>query len=293
MAGSYITSDDWAKIQHSLGVEAAARWRRDNGIQINDEAVSPSDRYESSGELPAQDEAAYAAAGQDMGAGAVPLSAGGPDPGYGMEPDLAVNPGETEDETADAGGATSLAAKPSASLNAKGLDILDASRKNVAAIYDQAAQRLRDVYRGPSTGEMLVAMGAAMLKPTGSGSFGEALGNALGVMPEYLRGRREYHNAYGKELAALQRAYAHDITGLEGRYLTASGKAPPQSHAAADQTGGRFWTSGPLVGMPIAPPDQIAYALEHQSDPEVVSVFNRQYGRNAIQVYAQTYVGGQ
>lgn len=274
----YISSDEWGRIQGSLGVRRAADWRQKNGIQVSDEAASPSDHFGGSAEMALPSD--FAMEGGEL-------------------------PPQSEDEYNDA--SASLAARPleadeaslavpggrASTLAAKGADVLEGSRRNITQLYEQAAERLKGLYHAPTTGEMLIAMGAQLMKPTASGSFGEALGNALGVVPEYMKNKREYSNAYGKELADLQKSYMTGITGLEGRYITASGKLPPAGHASADALGVKFWTSGPLTGMPIAPPDRIAGLLQYQNDPAAKAAFNASYGPNAADVYIAQFGGSQ
>lgn len=288
MAGRFIHSDDWGNMVRGLGEARARRELEARGWSVNDEAQSASDYAGGSakqmamppdfategGELPAQNEDQYNDASRSLAA---------------LGPDEAARQPQGE--------LPPLAAKSSPSLAAKagvGDDILENSRKNISDIYEQAAERLKGLYHAPTTGEMLMAMGAAMLKPT-YGGFKEALGNAIGVIPNYMQARREYQNDYAKELAALQKGYASDVAGLQGRYITASmaaGKGP-QAHASADQLGQRFWTSGPLVGMPVAPPDRIAALMQFKDDPEAVSAFNRTYGVNADKYYISLTQGGE
>jgi len=272
--GGYISSDEWARMQRSLGVERANQWRVRNGISINDEAVSPSDHF---------------GGGVEM---ALPSD-------FAMED--SELPALTEDEAADSGLAVRLAARAPDELGAepsslsakpgspKGAAILDDGRRNIAALYEQAAEQLKSLYHAPSTGEMLISMGAALMKPT-MGGFGEALGNAVSTIPDYMKSRREYQSAYGKQLAELQRYYAHDMAGLQGRYLTAAVKGPgAKRYSGNPVTGTLFDTS---TGFPAPPPDRVMFLLRNANDPTVRSVFDSQYGPGASEYQISQY-GGQ
>lgn len=280
MGGQYITSAEWARMQRAMGVAGADQWRRKHNISINDEAVSPSDHFggpqemalpsdfgmDTGEELPPQSEDEYADAGNAM-----------------LGVPLAVRPPQADEQSDQEEAAPSLSARPSTSLAAKGESLLDGSRRNIAALYEDAAAKLKDLYHAPSTGEMLVAMGAQLMRPTGSGSFGEALGNALSVVPQFMQSKREYRNDYAKQLALLQRSYLGDMGTLEGRYITAASKAPPQRRVASDSvTGARYRTD---TGADVPSPERVAFLLQNKNDPMVRQVFDTQYGQGEADYY--------
>lgn len=114
---------------------------------------------------------------------------------------------------------------------------LEKSRKSIADIYDQAARDLQARYRGPSDKELLLAMGAAMLKPT-EGGFSEALGNAISVVPEFMKQKRSYQEELGQLMARGQYDKARALASLEGRALTAM--RPSSGNAVWSESLGRF-----------------------------------------------------
>lgn len=97
---------------------------------------------------------------------------------------------------------------------------LEQSRRSIADIYDKAAQDLQARYRGPSDKELLLAMGAAMLKPT-EGGFSEALSNAISVVPQFMQQKRTYQDQLSQLMARGQYDKARALASLEGRALTA------------------------------------------------------------------------
>lgn len=157
-----------------------------------------------------------------------------------------------------------------------GLDAaFDTQRRSVSDMYDQAAQQLQASYRGPGTSEMLLALGAGLLQPTRSGSFGEALGNGLqGVMP-IISARNQFHNTSAHELATLRLAKAKGLSDLQAKYMLARLKGPPARHFIADAQGHRFDTS---TAFDAPTPGRIAFLLQH---PEADAMFDGQYGPGA------------
>ena len=122
-------------------------------------------------------------------------------------------------------GAPSLAAKAT-SPAASNIDALMQQRqKSVAQMYDDAAQQLQQTYRGPGTNDLLLRMAAAMMQPTASGSFGDALANTMGAVPGYLDSRNNYQDQLSKQLATLRLSKAKDLGDLQEKYLEAQMKA--------------------------------------------------------------------
>ena len=136
-----------------------------------------------------------------------------------------------------AASASSAGAQPQAagSLDA----LLETRRKSVADMYDAAAKQLQDAYKGPGTNDILLALGAGLLQPTRSGSFGEAIGNAVGTMLPVMQERNRFHNTVAEKVAGLNMQKARDLGDLEEKYLTARLKAPPRPRVAWSDNLGR------------------------------------------------------
>lgn len=137
-----------------------------------------------------------------------------------------------------AASAPTMGAQPQAPQG--GLDaLLDCRRKSVAEMYDAAAQQLQAAYKGPSTNDLLLALGAGMLQPTRSGSFGEAVGNSLQSMLPFLQERNKFRNTVAEKVAGLNMQKARDLGDLEEKYLTAQMKQPPRSRMTWSESLGR------------------------------------------------------
>lgn len=136
-----------------------------------------------------------------------------------------------------AAAAPTMGAQPQA---AGGLDaLLEQRRKSVAEMYDAAAAKLQAAYRGPSTQDILLALGAGMLQPTRSGGFGEAVGNSLSAMLPVLQERNKFRNTVAEKIAGLDMQKARDLGDLEEKYLAARLKAPPRPRVAWSDNLGR------------------------------------------------------
>lgn len=140
---------------------------------------------------------------------------------------------------------------------------LEQSRKSIGDIYDQAARDLQARYRGPSDKELLLAMGAAMLKPT-YGGFGEALSNAVSVVPEFMQQKRAYQDQLSQLMAKGQYDKARALASLEARAVTAM--KPAQRRTGFNPVTGTlvYMDTGEAVGpgenggIPTLTPEQVA-----------------------------------
>ena len=131
---------------------------------------------------------------------------------------------------------------PGGSLDA----LLAQRRKSVADMYDEAAKQLQASYRGPDTSELLLALGAGLLQPTASGSFGEAIGQGVQGMLPLLQQRHSSRDALNKELAGIRMNKAKDIGDLEEKYLLAAMK-PAGGQPVWSESLGRFVPRGAPV----------------------------------------------
>jgi hypothetical protein len=171
---------------------------------------------------------------------------------------------------------------------------LEKSRNSIAAIYDQAARDLQARYRGPSDKELLLAMGAAMLKPT-EGGFSEALGNAISVVPEFMKQKRSYQEELGQLMARGQYDKARALASLEGRALTAMRPRAPNELATVDTLGNiRHKVTKAVIKQP---PQNEIYALQtYLSDPGNTDADKETTRRNFDSAYgfgAHEIFGGQ
>ena len=132
-----------------------------------------------------------------------------------------------------------------------GLDaLLETRRKSVSEMYDAAAAKLQAAYRGPSTQDILLALGAGMLQPTRSGGFGEAVGNSLSAMLPILRERNQFRNTVAEKVAGLDMQKARDLGDLEEKYMVARMK-PATGQSVWSENLGRFVPRGePVVIEP-------------------------------------------
>jgi len=125
---------------------------------------------------------------------------------------------------------------PQGSLDA----LLERRRKSVAEMYDAAAAKLQAAYKGPSTNDLLLALGAGMLQPTRSGSFGEAIGNSLSSMLPFLQDRNKFRNTVAEKVAGLDMQKAKDLGDLEEKYLVAQIKGQSPGPQTWSESLGRF-----------------------------------------------------
>lgn len=98
--------------------------------------------------------------------------------------------------------------------------------QSLADIYGNAAKELTARYQGPSRNDMLLALGSALLQPTRTGSFGEALANVGPAMQGFAQQRRQESNALEDKLLEMKMAQAKELSTLQGRYITAAYKQP-------------------------------------------------------------------
>jgi hypothetical protein len=173
-------------------------------------------------------------------------------------------------------------------------DWLKQSRQSISDIYDQAARDLQAKYRGPSDKELLLAMGAAMLKPT-EGGFGEAFSNAISVVPQFMQQKRTYQDQLSQLMAKGQYDKARAMAALEGRYLTAMKPRTPTELATVDALGNiRHKTTKAIIKQP---PQKEIYALQtYLADPTNTDADKETTRRNFDGVYgfgAHEIFGGQ
>lgn len=79
-----------------------------------------------------------------------------------------------------------------------------ASQAQLRALYEQAAERLRQQRFGPSKEEKWLAISAALGQPTKTGSFGESLGNVTQALLGTAKARREGEAERQSALEKLQ-----------------------------------------------------------------------------------------
>ncbi len=171
---------------------------------------------------------------------------------------------------------------------------LEQSRRSIADIYDKAAQDLQARYRGPSDKELLLAMGAAMLKPT-EGGFNEALSNAISVVPQFMQQKRTYQDQLNQLMAKGQYDKARALASLEGRALTAMKPRTPTELATVDTLGNiRHKTTKAVIKQP---PQKEIYALQtYLADPSNTDADKETTRRNFDTAYgfgAHEIFGGQ
>ena len=95
-------------------------------------------------------------------------------------------------------------------------------------MYDAARQRLEQRYSGPSTNDLLLNIGSALLKPTMGGTFGESLGNLPDAFLQHAQDRRAMDLKRGDredELLLAEAKGLGDLDELEMKYLIAAQKA--------------------------------------------------------------------
>ena len=160
---------------------------------------------------------------------------------------------------------------------------LDARRASLQALYDEGSKRLTSTYRNSARNELLLALGAALMKPTPGGTFGESLSNVPEALLGYTQGRRQRDEAQQAALLKLmsqydvasartaapttmQREYEYlqrmDPTGkLAAQFLAA--KANPQMAVQGTDAYGRptvtFVPRGGNVDTPGGPPPAEMY----------------------------------
>jgi hypothetical protein len=84
---------------------------------------------------------------------------------------------------------------------------LDARRASLQALYDEGSKRLTSTYRNSARNELLLALGAALMKPTTGGTFGESLSNVPEALLGYTQGRRQRDEAQQTALLKLMSQY--------------------------------------------------------------------------------------
>lgn len=93
--------------------------------------------------------------------------------------------------------------------------ILDRRRSEVGALYDRALENLRSRYRGPDKSEMLLALGAQLMRPTENGTFMESLAGVPEVLLKYRQGQREASNEIEDLALKYELAKAAELTDLD------------------------------------------------------------------------------
>lgn len=91
---------------------------------------------------------------------------------------------------------------------------LSTQRRNLQALYDQAAARLASDYRTSARNETLLALGAALLKPTEGGTFAESLGNASQALLDVRRTNRDREEE--RQAALLKLMGQYDVAAARG-----------------------------------------------------------------------------
>lgn len=160
---------------------------------------------------------------------------------------------------------------------------LDARRASLQALYDEGSKRLTSTYRNSARNELLLALGAALMKPTTGGTFGESLSNVPEALLGYTQGRRQREEAQQAAMLKLMSQYdiasarsrapttmereyeylkSMDPTGkLAAQYLAA--KANPQMAVQGADAYGRptvtFVPRGGNVDTPGGPPPDAIY----------------------------------
>lgn len=95
---------------------------------------------------------------------------------------------------------------------------LDARRASLQALYDEGSKRLTSTYRNSARNELLLALGAALMKPTTGGTFGESLSNVPEALLGYTQGRRQREEA--QQAAMLKLMSQYDIASARSRAPT-------------------------------------------------------------------------
>lgn len=195
-----MTSAQWKAAQQGMGAGKAKQWAAENGIDVNDDLAV---RQQSGAAMEEDDEE-------------LPAVESDPQAGFGV-------PGMT----------APLAVKPEGSLAVNGapkrpdpLAVLEQSQQSVSKLYDDAASRLEAQYQGPNTNDLLLQIGAALMQPTESGRFMDALANAAQVVPAWAKGKRESQNEMLKARTGFDLQKAQALAGLQEKYITGSMKAP-------------------------------------------------------------------
>lgn len=188
---------DWDRLVAQVGPQRARQALQESGYPMQDDDEPDPD---TDPELPAADS--------------------NPAGGFGVKPvvPLAVQPGATANSLAV--GLPAAGAKPDlAALYQQG-------QKSISDLYTDALARLEAHYKGPDTSDLLISMGAAMMQPTPSGRFTDALANAASVIPEWAKGKRETANDLLKTRAEFELKQAEALGTYNARYLAAVTKDP-------------------------------------------------------------------
>lgn len=200
-----------------------------------------------------------------------------------------------EDDEEEGTGLTvpGMGAMNSLSVGGKGPNPLDTmfgeQKQSLAKLYGDATERLKSRYAGPDTGDLLLALGAGLLKPTDSGSFFESFGNAANAFGQWGTAKREASNTLEDKLMAMQLAQAKEMNDLQQKYIAARYKTPTADIGANPITGELY---NKRTGFLVPGSGEIGILLQDPS-PEAIGEFNSEYGPGAAEtILAQYGVGG-
>lgn len=171
--------------------------------------------------------------------------------------------------------------------------MLDRSYAGIAQRYKKAEELINQQYRGSSRNELLLSLGAALLKPTQSGKFRDSLANIPEALLGYVQGNRQ-----------TDRERASKLAELEIRRSSASELAPKDIYALmaryAPKTTLLSGANGIYEGVTQAgKPSSVRKLVE--APPEKVKVFNDTVGggikvfnpnTNKVEIIGGTGAGG-
>lgn len=206
----------------------------------------------------------------------------------------------SENDTIGSGALSAGSSEGDGSTDVAGLDLggipvaaLGSIRKKMSAystladeqkaFYDQLEQELLTRRIGPSKGEQLLQMSAALLQPTETRGFGASLANLVPVLQQQAQARREGLTSRADALQKLrmaQLAGKKDLLGQElstdlalARIAASAGKLP----AVVSGPNGPL---EPLTGQPVNKPTPEAYtALEANPTEENLNSFIETFPR--------------
>lgn len=196
-----IAPNDWEAIVASLGEAGARQWAATNGVQV-------------------------------PGSGGGPAEAAAPvlPSAQSYDPDLTadLDVGADGDLWVEADGDLSVEADAGSSglgaLSGPFSSLLTARRDRVSELYDDAAKRLVERYRGPSDRELLLSMAASFAQPTENGRFTESLMRIPDTLLKYTQAQRESEGVLAEKQAELELAKSRDELKSEDSILSLAQK---------------------------------------------------------------------